>query len=113
MIYINSIFSYVVEAFARDCLSSGVNGVIIPDVPLEEESLVLSTLKKYDVAFIRLATLTSPQERLAELAKRSEGFLYAVAVKGTTGTRTTHEQEVNAYLEQLRENKIGRASCRE
>jgi len=104
MTYINPIFSYGVEAFARDCQSSGVDGVIIPDVPLEEESLVLSTLKKYDVAFIRLATLTSPQERLAELAKRSEGFLYAVAVKGTTGTRTTHEQEVNAYLEQLREN---------
>lgn len=104
MTYINPIFSYGVEEFARDCQYSGVDGVIIPDVPLEEESLVISILKKYSVAFIRLAALTSPEERLAELAKRSEGFLYAVAVKGTTGTRTSHEGEVNAYLEQLKKN---------
>src|SRR5690625_5107770 len=104
MTYINLIYIYGIEKFAADCEKVGVDGVIIPDLPMEEESLVAESLKKHSIAFIRLAALTSPKERIAELARRSEGFLYAVAVRGTTGAREAYEQDVASYLQTLKEH---------
>lgn len=104
MTYVNQIYVYGVEKFAADCEKVGVDGVIIPDLPLEEEALVAESLAEHSIAFIRLAALTSPQERIEKLAKRSEGFLYAVAVRGTTGARATHEKDVSTYLQTLTEN---------
>lgn len=101
MTYLNPIFSYGIESFAAMCDEVGVDGIIIPDLPLEEEHLVKDAFKKYDIAFIRLAALTSPKERLDQLAKLSEGFLYAVAVKGTTGVQVTHDKNIKSYLEDL------------
>src|SRR5690625_1409115 len=70
MAYLNPIFAYGVEQFAIDCKEAGVDGVIIPDIPLEEEHLVAHALSTHSVAFIRLAALTSSDDRLEELAKR-------------------------------------------
>lgn len=102
MTYLNPVFTYGIERFAEDCTKAGVDGVIIPDLPMEEEGIVEPALKRHDIAFVRLAAMTSPKERLVELAKRSEGFLYAVAVNGTTGARTTHDTRVTTYLEELK-----------
>lgn len=103
MAYLNPIFTYGIEKFASDCEDSGVDGIIIPDLPLEEEDLVAKSLRKHSIAFIRLAALTSPIERLKKLASRSEGFLYAVAVKGTTGVQATHDKNIQSYLQSLKE----------
>lgn len=103
MTYFNPIYTYGAEAFARSCEEAGVSGIIIPDLPMEEEALVSDLLKQHNIAFIRLAALTSPEERLEEIASRTEGFLYAVAVKGTTGTRSSHESEVGTYLQRLKQ----------
>lgn len=102
MTYLNPIYTYGIAEFAQACEKSGVDGVIIPDLPMEEEELVAGHLRENSIAFIRLAALTSPKERLAELAKRTEGFLYAVSVTGTTGARTTHAKEVKTYLQELK-----------
>lgn len=104
MTYLNPIFTYGIDQFAADCEASGVDGLIIPDIPLEEESVIAEALNRHEIAFIRLAALTSTTERLTEIAKRSEGFLYAVSVKGTTGARASHGNEVGAYLEMLKEH---------
>ncbi|RCW77549.1 tryptophan synthase subunit alpha [Saliterribacillus persicus] len=104
MTYINPIFNYGVERFAKDCAEAGVDGLIIPDVPLEEEELVSPYLKQYEIALIRLAALTSTKERLTEIAKRTEGFLYAVTVTGTTGARATFKDDLGAHLESLQKN---------
>src|SRR5699024_3695802 len=104
MTYINPLFKYGIEKLAKDAAESGVSGIIIPDIPLEEESLLQPYLTAHEIAFIRLAAMTSPQERLIELAQRTEGFLYAVSVTGTTGARATHEDEVYNYLQHLKEN---------
>lgn len=103
MTYINPIYTYGIEQFAKDCAGAGVSGVIIPDLPLEEETLVTDHLKKHAIADIRLAALTSPDERLAEIARRTEGFLYAVSVTGTTGARTSHGNSVTTYLQNLKQ----------
>ncbi|PAV30542.1 tryptophan synthase subunit alpha [Virgibacillus profundi] len=104
MTYLNPIYVYGVEKFASDCREAGVDGIIIPDLPMEEEAFIAESLKAHSIAFIRLAAMTSPIERLVELANRTEGFLYAVAVTGTTGARTVHEENVKAYLQLLKEN---------
>jgi tryptophan synthase alpha chain len=102
MTYINPIYAIGVEEFAAKCAQVGVDGVIIPDVPMEEEDLVAGALAYHDIAFIRLAALTSTPGRLEEIASRSEGFLYAVAVAGTTGARAVHEDRVYQFLADLK-----------
>jgi len=103
MTYINPIFKYGVDAFFAECAKSNVSGIIIPDLPMEEESLVQPACEKNGVALIRLAAMTSTKERITELAKRSEGFLYAVAVTGTTGARVEHDDNIGSYLQELKE----------
>lgn len=103
MTYFNPVFAYGVEKFAAACARVGVDGIIIPDVPMEEETVIAEALRDAGVAFIRLVALTSTPERMQELAQRSEGFLYAVSVTGTTGARATHQDRVGAYLETLKE----------
>lgn len=102
MTYINPIFAYGIDDFATDARRAGVDGIIIPDIPLEEETLIAPALKRAEIAYIRLAALTSTDERLREIAQRSDGFLYAVSVTGTTGERTTHDERVANYLETLK-----------
>lgn len=102
MTYLNLVFSYGIEKFAKECAETGVDGLIIPDLPLEEEELITPELAKYDIALIRLASPTSHRSRIAEIAKRTEGFLYAVTVKGTTGARAKYEEGIAEYLQTLK-----------
>lgn len=102
MTYLNPIYAYGIEDFAADCEKVGVDGVIIPDIPLEEEELIADHLKEHNIAFIRLAALTSGPDRLKEIAAKTEGFLYAVSVTGTTGARASHQDRVYGYLEELK-----------
>lgn len=101
MTYINPIWNYGYEQFAKDCDTAGVDGIIIPDIPMEEEADIAAALAEQSIAFIRLAAMTSPDERLEKIAQESEGFLYAVSVSGTTGERAQHEESTLHYLEKL------------
>lgn len=102
MTYMNPVYAFGIEAFAKACQEAGVDGVILPDLPMEEEDLVRDALRTNDIAHIRLAALTSPEDRIKEIAARSEGFLYAVAVTGTTGARSSTETGVHEYLKTLK-----------
>lgn len=102
MTYINPIHAYGVEAFATACADAGVDGLIIPDLPLEEEDMIVPALQENTIALIRLAALTSTKERLAEIANRTEGFLYAVTVTGTTGVRSAFQENLGEHLARLR-----------
>ncbi len=103
MTYLNPVFQFGIQAFAEACKKSKVSGVIIPDLPIEEEGMISKDLEEAQIAFIRLAALTSSKERLKEIALKSDAFLYAVAVAGTTGALTQHEERVNDYLRFLSE----------
>ncbi|MBM7540891.1 tryptophan synthase subunit alpha [Amphibacillus cookii] len=102
MTYLNPIYSYGIEAFALSCQQAGVDGIIVPDLPLEEEGLLTPSLADYQIALIRLAALTSSNQRLKKIATQTEGFLYAVTVTGTTGERAAFADKVTIYLEQLK-----------
>jgi len=103
MTYLNPVFRYGIEAFSKDCADAGVSGLIVPDLPLEESSILQSDLKKNDIALIQLVSLTSPQERIERIAKASEGFLYAVTVTGITGARAEFAANVGQHLAKLKE----------
>ena len=100
--YSNSILAYGLKQFTEDCLKAGIDGCIIPDVPVEEEAL-FAPLKDAGIPLIRLVTLTSSKERIAEITKDAQGFIYAVTVTGITGTRDSFGEDVGSYLQQVKE----------
>lgn len=103
MTYLNPIYSYGIEEFVRDIHAAGVDGCIIPDLPLEEEEIIAPQLEEAQVELIRLVTLTTPKERIKEIAGKGKGFLYSVTIKGITGTRDEYDQELNQFLKAVKE----------
>jgi tryptophan synthase alpha chain len=87
MTYYNPVFRYGLENFVRDSKASGIDGVIVPDLPPEEAKELIDISKKRDFAVIFLAAPTSTKKRLEVIASKSRGFIYYVSLTGTTGAR--------------------------
>jgi tryptophan synthase alpha chain len=87
--YANPFLSYGLESFIRAASSSGVDGMIIPDLPPEESSLYRPAAAAAGVATVFLVAPTTPDERIAEIDHASTGFVYAVSTLGVTGERDT------------------------
>jgi len=88
MCYANPIYARGVERFADELAARGISGLIVPDLPLEEAPATLAACDAAGVALVPLVAPTTPEERLALIAERARGFLYAVSVTGTTGERS-------------------------
>lgn len=101
MTYANPVFNLGAEVFAERCAEAGVSGVIIPDVPMEEEAEFKGPLSEQDIALIRFVTLTSTDERIEETVKDAEGFVYAVTVNGITGARAGFAGDLQAHLSKI------------
>lgn len=86
MSYYNPIFRLGEESFARRCSEAGVDGVIIPDLPLEEATSWVNQARKYGLARVFFATPETDTERVQKICEYSSGFLYLVSRYGTTGT---------------------------
>lgn len=94
----NPILNYGLEEFIEKAKSSGVDGVIIPDVPLEEyDEFFSSNFEGIDI--ILLTTPTSSEDRIKNIDQKSGGFLYCVSVTGTTGVRREFDNSVIQNLE--------------
>lgn len=102
MTYLNPILAYGAEAFAEDASRAGIRGVIVPDMPLEERFIIYEALNKADISLIQLISLTSPAERIAQLAAAGEGFIYAVTVNGITGARSDFASELEVHFNNLK-----------
>ncbi|GGN92214.1 tryptophan synthase alpha chain [Actinoplanes lobatus] len=87
MTYANLVFSDGPEVFCRRLAEAGVSGLIVPDVPVDEADGLSAAAEAAGVDLVLLAAPVTPPERLAEIAARSRGFVYAVSVLGTTGER--------------------------
>ncbi|WP_214845838.1 tryptophan synthase subunit alpha [Exiguobacterium sp. S90] len=103
MTYLNPIFRFGIDAFLATCREVGVDGLIIPDLPLEQSAQFFAKHDKQDIALVQLVSLTSPIERIQKIANQSEGFLYAVTVNGTTGGQTTFGESLEAHLANVAE----------
>lgn len=84
--YYNPIFAYGVERFFQDAAAIGIDGVIIPDLPLEEQGEAAPFAEKSGVALIQLVAPTS-KERASAIAEKAQGFVYIVSSEGVTGMR--------------------------
>lgn len=102
MTYLNPILRYGITEFVKDCETSGISGLIVPDLPLEESVLLLDELVHTDIALIQLVSLTSPPERIQKITAAGEGFIYAVTVNGITGVRDGFGDQLQTHLDQLK-----------
>ena len=84
--YYNPIYHYGVEAFLGDALRAGVDGLIVVDVPAEEDDELCLPARKAGLDFIRLVTPATDDVRLKELVANCNGFIYYVSVAGVTGS---------------------------
>lgn len=103
MTYLNPIYAYGIPEFIQDIKNVGVDGCIIPDLPFEEEDIIVPLLEEAGIELIRLVTLTTPKERIKAISNRGNGFLYTVTVKGITGTRKEFGQELDQFLKTVKE----------
>jgi tryptophan synthase alpha chain len=87
MCYANLVFARGAERFAGDLAERGISGLIVPDLPLEEVAEALAACDGAGIALVALVAPTTPDERLAAIAGSARGFVYTVAVTGTTGER--------------------------
>lgn len=101
MTYINPVYTYGKEKFFKNCAESGIDGVIVPDVPFEEKEELADVCRKYDVALISMIAPTS-KERIAMIAKEAEGFLYCVSSLGVTGVRDAITTDISGMIKEVR-----------
>ena len=100
--YFNPIFQYGIKDFFFNCSAVGIDGLIVVDLPPEEDHYINLYTKKYNVHNIRLLTPTTHKERLKKILKQTSGFLYYVSVMGITGTKKPSINEVKKSLEKIR-----------
>ncbi len=97
LIYLNCVLQYGKDAFFRRCREAGVDGVIVPDLPLEESAEISAEAKAHEVRLIRLVAPTS-EARIAQIAAEAEGFLYCVSSLGVTGARAAFSTDFERYF---------------
>lgn len=98
MTYYNIVFNYGVEKFIKDSASSGIDGIIIPDLPVEESGDLLEKAEKYDFCVIMLTAPTTSGERFKKIASKSRGFIYYVSLTGVTGARKSLKSSLRAEV---------------
>ncbi|WP_249009958.1 tryptophan synthase subunit alpha [Conexibacter sp. DBS9H8] len=102
MSYINPILARGVERFCDELVATGVCGLIVPDLPREESGLVTAACAARGLALVPLVAPTTPPDRMTEIVAAATGFIYTVAVTGTTGERTGSDGDVPALLARVR-----------
>lgn len=106
--YFNTVLSYGVEAFCKDISAIGIDGVILPDLPLEVyEEEYKATFEKHGVIPVFLITPSTPDERIKKTASLSNGFIYMVSSASTTGAKSGYSQENTDYFKRIQDMKLG------
>jgi tryptophan synthase alpha chain len=102
MSYYNPLLSYGLEEFCAASHNSGVDGLIVPDLPPDEGSELETICQRHSIDPIYLLAPTSTGERIRLVAQRSRGFIYLVSVTGVTGTRDTLPPDLEALVTRVR-----------
>jgi len=100
--YYNPIHAYGTARFARDVAAAGVDGLIVVDLPIEEDEVLRVPAKAQGVDLIRFVTPTTDEARLKRIAAEASGYLYYVSVAGVTCTKTVPKDEVREALARVR-----------
>ncbi len=102
MMYYNTVLCYGIEAFVKKCKAVGVDGLIVPDLPLEEQGALQEALDQEDGAI--LIQLVSPvsKKRIPAILEHARGFVYCVSSMGVTGQAGTFHKEILNYLSEVK-----------
>ena len=102
MTYANVVFSYGTERFIRKAAEIGMDGLILPDVPFEEKEEFDTVCKQYGLDLISLIAPTS-HERITQIAKEANGFVYCVSSLGVTGVRKEFDTRIDSFVAKVKE----------
>jgi len=100
--YFNPIYSYGTEAFVGDAVSAGVDGLIVVDLPPEEDTELRDPAHSAGLAVIRLIAPTTDDARLHQILVNCDGFIYYISVTGITGTKSAAGTDIARGLERIR-----------
>jgi tryptophan synthase alpha chain len=100
--YYNPIYVYGVDAFLNDAKAAGVDGLIVVDLPPEEDEELCLPAMQAGLNFIRLATPTTDDKRLPAVLKNTSGFVYYVSITGITGAAAADASAVGAAVARIR-----------
>lgn len=104
--YINPILRYGVSKFCNEASSAGVDGLIIPDLPVEESAILEADTRSAGLKLIYLVAPNTRDERMQLIDRKSEGFVYCVSVTGVTGAREGDEvaKSVSKFIDRVKKN---------
>ncbi len=100
--YFNPIYQYGVSRFVNDATQAGVDGLILVDLPVEEDAELCDPARTGGLHWIRLVTPTTDEKRLSTVLRNSSGFVYHVSIAGITGTRSGAAGSIDDAVTRLR-----------
>lgn len=101
LVYYNCIFKYGIEKFLSQCNEVGIDGLIIPDLPLEERGEISNYALEHNIHLIPMVAPTS-KERIGAIIESGRGFVYCVSVNGVTGVRNDINTDLKEYMETVK-----------
>lgn len=101
--YFNPIYTYGTERFAADAAESGVDGVIVVDLPPEEEGELLEPARRAGLHLIHLVTPTTDDVRLSKVLENAGGFVYYVSITGITGSASADPVKLKPAVAAIRQ----------
>ncbi|WP_298062377.1 tryptophan synthase subunit alpha [uncultured Rikenella sp.] len=100
--YLNPIMQYGIENFCRDCAATGIDGVIIPDLPFADYLQDYKPVAdRYDLKFIMLVTPETSEERIRRIDEQTSGFIYMVSTAATTGVQNSFDPQTLDYFRRI------------
>jgi tryptophan synthase alpha chain len=102
MTHYNPVFAFGLKSFARTAAEAGVDGLIVPDLPIEEAEPLESEAGPAGLDVVQLVAPTSTPARVRAIARRSRGFIYVVSLTGVTGERRELPKDLDAQVRTLR-----------
>ena len=102
LVYYNLIYRRGVRKFCQDAANAGVSGLVVPDLPFEEAGELDEEANKAGVVNVRFLSPTTSDNRLVDICKSANGFIYCVAVTGVTGNSTAMDPTVDEMLKKAR-----------
>lgn len=103
MTYVNTILQHGIDKFIREFKQAGLDGLIVPDLPIEESGLLESTCKAVGLSLIQFVAPTSPIERIPAICSRASGFIYCISSTGVTGVRELDYRPIGEVISKVRQ----------
>lgn len=99
--YYNPIFKYGLNKLAADAADAGVDGILVPDLPIEEAGELKKVMQRNRLSTIFLVTPTTPDKRIERIESLTDEFVYLVSIAGTTGPRAQLSKQIEPFLQSM------------